>query len=96
MLTKDISAPRAWRRDEIGPRDWIVPLSAAGLTELDAVVNSPALSVEFTLERGQVQFISNRHFAHSRTEFVDAAEPTLERHLIRRWTREDGRLAFHA
>ena len=38
MMTKDIPAPRAWRRDEIGPRDWIVPLTPAAVAELDAVV----------------------------------------------------------
>src|SRR2546421_12540548 len=66
------------------------------LAAMDAIVNSPALWVEFVVERGQVQFISNRQFAHSRTEFVDAPEPTLKRHLIRLWTREEGRRAFHA
>jgi alpha-ketoglutarate-dependent taurine dioxygenase len=66
------------------------------LAAMDAVVNSPALWVEFVVERGQVQFISNRQFAHSRTEFVDAADPALKRHLIRLWTREEGRRAFHA
>jgi hypothetical protein len=43
-----------------------------------------------------VQFISNRQFAHSRTDFVDATDPAQKRHLIRLWTREEGRLAFHA
>ena len=69
---------------------------ADALAAMDAVVNSPELSVEFLVERGQVQFISNRQFAHSRTEFVDVAEPMLKRHLIRLWTREEGRRAFHA
>jgi alpha-ketoglutarate-dependent taurine dioxygenase len=66
------------------------------LAAMDAVVNSPELCVEFVVERGQVQFISNRQFAHSRTEFVDATEPALKRHLIRLWTRDEGRRAFHA
>ena len=63
---------------------------------MDGVVNLPELCVEFLVERGQVQFISNRQFAHSRTEFVDAAEPALKRHMIRLWTRDEGRRAFHA
>jgi alpha-ketoglutarate-dependent taurine dioxygenase len=66
------------------------------LAAMDEAVNSPELSLEFTVERGQVQFISNRQFAHSRTEFADAAEPELKRHLIRLWTRPEGRRAFHA
>jgi alpha-ketoglutarate-dependent taurine dioxygenase len=69
---------------------------AEALAAMDAVVNSPALWVEFVVERGQVQFISNRQFAHSRTEFVDAPDPARKRHLIRLWTREEGRRAFHA
>jgi alpha-ketoglutarate-dependent taurine dioxygenase len=74
------------------------PLDAEGseaLAAMDAIVRSPDLWVEFTVERGQVQFISNRHFAHSRTEFVDAPDPALKRHLIRLWTRDEGRLAFN-
>ena len=66
------------------------------LAAMDEIVNAPELWVEFVVERGQVQFISNRHFAHSRTEFVDAADPALKRHLIRLWTREEGRRTFHA
>jgi alpha-ketoglutarate-dependent taurine dioxygenase len=69
---------------------------AEALAAMDVVVNAPELCVELLVERGQVQFISNRQFAHSRTEFVDAPEPTLKRHLIRLWTRDEGRRAFHA
>ena len=75
------------------------PLDAEGkdaLAAMDEIVNDPALCVEFVVERGQVQFIGNRHFAHSRTEFVDWPDPARKRHLIRLWTREEGRLAFHA
>ena len=66
------------------------------LEALRAIVDSPELAVEFTIERGQVQFINNRQFAHSRTDFKDAPEPHLKRHLIRLWTREEGRRSFHA
>ena len=66
------------------------------LAAMRAIVDSPELWVEFTIERGQVQFINNRQFAHSRTDFKDAAEPHLKRHLIRLWTREEGRRTFHA
>src|SRR6266446_5166590 len=66
------------------------------LAAMRAIVDSPELWVEFTIERGQVQFINNRQFAHSRTDFKDAVEPHLKRHLIRLWTREEGRRTFHA
>jgi len=60
-----------------------------------AILDSPELCVEFTIERGQVQFINNRQFAHSRTDFKDAPESHLKRHLIRLWTREEGHRSFH-
>ena len=74
------------------------PLDGEGQEALEAmraIMDSPGLWVEFTVERGQVQFINNRRFAHSRTNFTDAAEPHLKRHMIRLWTREEGRCTFH-
>jgi alpha-ketoglutarate-dependent taurine dioxygenase len=74
------------------------PLDPEGrdaLAAMRAVLDSPALGVELTIERGQVQFINNRAFAHARTDFRDAPEPHLKRHMIRLWTREEGRRAFH-
>jgi alpha-ketoglutarate-dependent taurine dioxygenase len=65
------------------------------LTAMRTLLDSPELWVEFTIERGQVQFINNRQFAHSRTDFTDAPEPHLKRHMIRLWTREEGRRTFH-
>ena len=66
------------------------------LAAMDAIVNSPELWVELVIQRGQVQLLNNRHFAHSRTDFRDAEDPNRKRHLIRFWTREEGRRAFHA
>jgi alpha-ketoglutarate-dependent taurine dioxygenase len=73
-------------------------LDGEGLDALEAmqrIVDLPELWVEFTIERGQVQYINNRQFAHSRTDFTDATEPHLKRHMIRLWTREVGRRTFH-
>jgi alpha-ketoglutarate-dependent taurine dioxygenase len=75
------------------------PLDSEGREALEAmqrIVDLPELWVEFTIERGQVQYINNRQFAHSRTDFTDAPEPHLKRHMIRLWTREEGRRTFHA
>ena len=66
------------------------------LEAMRAIVDLSELWVEFTVERGQVQYINNRQFAHSRTNFKDALEPHLKRHMIRLWTREEGRRTFHA
>jgi alpha-ketoglutarate-dependent taurine dioxygenase len=74
------------------------PLDAQGQDALEAmrrVVDSPELRVEFTIERGQIQYLDNREFAHSRTDFRDAPEPHRKRHLLRVWTREEGRRTFH-
>ena len=65
------------------------------LTAMGAILDSPELAVQLTIQRGQVQLINNRAFAHARTDFTDAAEPHLKRHMIRLWTREEGRRTFH-
>ena len=74
------------------------PLDAEGRDALEVmreVVDSPDLRVEFTIERGQIQYLNNRAFAHSRTDFRDAPEPERKRHMIRVWTREEGRRTFY-
>jgi alpha-ketoglutarate-dependent taurine dioxygenase len=73
-------------------------LDSQGKEALEAmrlVVDSPDLRVEFTIERGQIQYLNNREFAHSRTDFRDAPEPHRKRHLFRVWTRGEGRRTFH-
>jgi alpha-ketoglutarate-dependent taurine dioxygenase len=70
--------------------------SQRALDAMRQVVDSPELWVEFRIERGQIQYLNNRQFAHSRTDFRDADEPERKRHLIRVWTREEGRRTFHA
>jgi alpha-ketoglutarate-dependent taurine dioxygenase len=66
------------------------------LDAMSAIMNSPAHWVEFTIERGQLQYLNNRLFAHSRTPFRDADDPERKRHLIRLWNRNEGHQAFHA
>jgi alpha-ketoglutarate-dependent taurine dioxygenase len=65
------------------------------LTAMREILDSPELAVQLTIQRGQVQLINNRAFAHARTDFTDALEPQLKRHMIRLWTREEGRRTFH-
>jgi alpha-ketoglutarate-dependent taurine dioxygenase len=75
------------------------PIDQEGRDALDAmsaIMNSPAHLVEFTIESGQLQYLNNRLFAHSRTPFRDADEPEHKRHLIRLWNRDEGRQTFHA
>ncbi|HEY7649567.1 MAG TPA: TauD/TfdA family dioxygenase [Methylomirabilota bacterium] len=74
------------------------PLDAEGreaLAAVRAILDDPDLWVEFTIERGQIQYLNNHHFAHSRTPFQDAPDPERKRHLIRLWNRDEGRRTFH-
>ena len=71
------------------------PHARDALEAMRLVVDAPEFWVEFRIERGQIQFLNNREFAHSRTDFRDASEPSLKRHLIRVWTRDEGRRTFY-
>jgi alpha-ketoglutarate-dependent taurine dioxygenase len=69
------------------------PLDDAGreaLLALRSIVNDPANYVELRLERGQLQYINNRQFAHSRSAFKDSPDGTRRRHMIRLWNRGEG------
>lgn len=68
------------------------PLDAAAVDAFEAladVVKDTRLWMEFTIERGQLQFLNNWEFAHYRSEFKD--DETRKRHLIRLWFRKEGR-----
>jgi hypothetical protein len=63
--------------------------TADALAALGDVMRDDRLWIEFTIQRGQLQYLNNREFAHYRSEFKDDA--THNRHLSRRWFREHGR-----
>jgi alpha-ketoglutarate-dependent taurine dioxygenase len=67
-------------------------LDDEGAEALDAmreIVDDPANWVEFRIEKGQLQYLNNRQFAHSRTAFKDAG-PGQGRHMLRLWNRDEG------
>jgi alpha-ketoglutarate-dependent taurine dioxygenase len=69
------------------------PLDHSGVAALRAmrmIINAPENWVEFHTEKGQLLYVNNRQFAHSRTAFVDTSEPHLRRHLLRLWNRNAG------
>ncbi len=73
------------------------PIDSEGEAAIAAVLEifeDDALSVDFDLEPGQIQFVHNRALGHSRTAFVDHPEPDHKRHLVRLWMREHGRRAY--
>jgi alpha-ketoglutarate-dependent taurine dioxygenase len=68
------------------------PLDAEGedaLVALADVLEDTRLWMEFTIERGQLQYLNNQEFVHYRSEFKD--DESRKRHLIRLWLRESGR-----
>jgi len=73
------------------------PVDEAGEAALSALLDifeDEALSVDFDLEPGQMQFVDNRALRHSRTAFVDDPDPAQKRHLVRLWLRDCGRRAY--
>lgn len=52
---------------------------------MDALCADPDLHLAMTLERGDMQFISNYTTLHSRTEYVDGPDPKTQRYLLRLW-----------
>jgi Taurine catabolism dioxygenase TauD, TfdA family len=73
------------------------PLDADGSAVVAAMLDifdDDALSIDFDLEPGQMQFVDNRALGHSRTAFVDYPEPQARRHLVRLWLRDGGRRAY--
>lgn len=68
---------------------------AEALDRLAEITADPGLSVEFTLERGQLQFVNNLECAHFRSAFSDSSDPgRRRRHLVRVWYRERGRCTY--
>ena len=68
------------------------PLDDTGMAALAALreaVDAPEHWVEFRIEKGQLQYLNNRRFAHSRTGFVDRGEGR-RRHMLRFWNRDEG------
>ena len=59
------------------------------LVAMREIVDDPANWVEFRIEKGQLQYLNNRQFAHSRTAFTDP-EPGQGRHMLRLWNRDEG------
>lgn len=65
-----------------------VPLTTfekAALDFLDGETRRADLRLDMDLEPGDIQFINNYTILHSRTEFLDGAEPRQKRHMLRLW-----------
>ena len=64
----------------------IPPLSPAQLDALEVLEQTcQRFSLHMILDVGDIQFLSNSHVLHSRTEYKDHAPPAPRRHLMRLW-----------
>jgi hypothetical protein len=63
----------------------LTSLEQAAIDYLDEQTRRPDLRLDMDLEPGDIQFINNYTVLHSRTEFVDGAEPHQKRHMLRLW-----------
>jgi hypothetical protein len=52
---------------------------------IEATANDPANYLDMDFKPGDMQFLKNSVILHSRTEYEDAPEPELKRHLLRLW-----------
>lgn len=60
------------------------------LDALSAAMHEPEHQLEFSMQRGQIQYLANGRVAHRRTRFEDPAPPGPRRHLVRMWYRDTG------
>jgi hypothetical protein len=60
------------------------------LAAMRDIVDTPEHWTEFRIETGQLQYLNNRLFAHSRTGFEDPPDAVRRRHMIRVWNRDEG------
>lgn len=64
--------------------------TSLALSTMREICNESKISVSFTMERGQIQYVNNRQIGHSRTGFRDHSDPALKRHMVRLWLRHTG------
>ncbi len=58
---------------------------------LESIVHDPAIHMNMTLEKGDIQFLCNHYVFHTRTAYEDWPEMEKRRHLLRLWLAcEDG------
>ena len=63
----------------------LTPQQIEFLDLMDSLCADPELQLSMSLERGDMQFISNYTTLHSRTEYEDDPDPQKRRYLLRLW-----------
>lgn len=93
QLSVRMSSHQMYNACAMQGRDVPAELRAA-MTILEDTCREPDLSIDFTLQRGMLQFVNNRQIGHARTDFTEFPEPHLRRHLLRLWLRRDGTRSY--
>ena len=70
------------------------PAAAEAIATLRELFADEALTFDFVMERGQMQFVNNRELCHKRTEFEDFDAPEDRRLLMRLWLRNAGSVRY--
>ena len=63
----------------------LTPAHLEAIREFNALAASDELRVDYVLEQGDIQILSNHSVLHSRGGFVDHEDPDKKRHLLRLW-----------
>ena len=63
----------------------LTAVEAEAIALVEEVANRPGVFLDMDFRVGDIQFLSNRTILHSRTDYVDYAEPARKRHLLRLW-----------
>ncbi|QDV19051.1 Taurine catabolism dioxygenase TauD, TfdA family [Gimesia panareensis] len=63
----------------------MTPTQQQAMDQLEALAETPEMSVTFSQDPGDMLFLNNWVTFHRRDEFTDAEEPELKRHLLRVW-----------
>lgn len=61
---------------------------------LESILDRPSIWIEFSMKRGQLQYLNNHWCAHFRSSFTDGDDPSSKRHLVRAWYRDRGQPTY--
>jgi alpha-ketoglutarate-dependent taurine dioxygenase len=70
------------------------PEAITAIETLRKIFADEALTFDFVMERGQMQFVNNRELCHKRTQFEDFDDPQDRRLLMRLWLRNAGSMRY--
>lgn len=73
----------AQRRFADAPR--LTSAQIAVMDLIDELVNDPAIHLQMSFARGDMQFLHNHQILHARNDFENWPEPARQRHLLRLW-----------